>query len=178
MTVPDRSEAAEYYHRYIDQVVGADICRVLKEQAGDTLALLRRVSDEQSLHRYEPDKWSIREVVSHLNDTERVFVFRALWFARGFDTPLPSFEQDTAAGSARANERTWQSHVGEFLAVRASTVSFFENLPTSAWSKRGMASGYEFSVRALAYITAGHVTHHLKILRERYLNAPSKLAQT
>ena len=128
------------------------------------------VSEEQSLHRYAPGKWSLREVVSHLNDTERLFVFRALWFARGFDSPLPSFDQDVAIASAVADARAWNSHVEEFRSVRASTLTFFRDLPAGAWTRRGTASGNPFTVRALAYIVAGHSTHHEKVIRERYLN--------
>ena len=168
-TVPDRTEAAEGYFTYIDQVAGTDICQSLEEQLTETLALLRGISDDQSLHRYAADKWSIREVVSHLNDTERVFVFRALCFARGLESPLPRFEQDIAISAAGADERSWSSHIEEFRAVRAATSAFFRNLPADAWTRRGVANGKPFTVRALAYISAGHVTHHMKIVRERYL---------
>src|SRR5438552_1291779 len=94
MTPPDRSEAAEYYFTYIDKVPAGDVRTVLEAQLPEALALLRTVSEDRSRHRYAPDKWTIRQVVSHLNDAERLFVSRALWFARGFDTPLPSFDQN------------------------------------------------------------------------------------
>ena len=142
---------------------------MLEAQLPETLALLHDISDEQSLTRYAPDKWSIREVVSHLNDTERLFVFRAFWFARGFDSPLPSFDQNVAVSTAGADQRPWRSHVEEFRTVRAATLTFFHELPADAWTRRGVASGNPFTVRALAYLSAGHVTHHTKILRERYL---------
>lgn len=167
-TAPDRTEAAEYYFTYIDQVGGGDIRQILEAQAGETLGVLRDISEERSRHRYAPDKWSIRQVLSHVNDTERAFVFRALWFARGFDSPLPSFDQNIAIAGAAAEERSWDSHVVEFEAVRAATLTFFQNLPAEAWLRRGVASANTFTVRALAYITAGHVTHHMRILRERY----------
>jgi len=166
---PDPTEAAEYYFTYINQVAPGDIVRTLEEQAGRTLDLLGGISEERSLHRYAPGKWSIRQVLSHINDTERVFVFRASWFARGYDTALPGFDQDIAVGSADADARAWSSHVEEFRLVRAATLPFFQNLSADAWSRRGIASDNPFTVRALAYITAGHVAHHLKILRERYL---------
>jgi hypothetical protein len=168
-TVPDRTEAAEGYFTYIDQVAGNDICQILEAQLTETLALLHGISDDQSLHRYAADKWSIREVVSHLNDTERVFVFRALWFARVLDSPLPKFDQNIAISAAGADKRSWSSHVEEFRAVRVATSAFFQNLPPDAWTRRGVASGKPFTVRALAYISVGHVAHHLKIVRERYL---------
>ena len=169
MTAPDRTEASEYYFTYIDQVAAGDICQILDDQLDQTLGLLDDISDDKSLYRYAADKWSIREVMGHVNDTERLFVFRAFWFARGFDSPLPSFDQHIAVTSAGADARSWQSHVEEFRAVRAATVAFFVNLPPAAWDRRGIASDNPFSVRALAYLTAGHVTHHMRILRERYL---------
>ena len=170
---PDRTEAAEYYFRYIDLVPPGDICELLEAQGKETLALLRGIGDEGSLSRYAAGKWSVREVVNHLNDTERLFVFRAFWFARGFDSPLPSFDQEVAAASAAAHDRSWISHLDEFAAVRAATLAFFLTLPKEAWTRRGIASGNPFSVRALAYLAAGHVTHHITILRERYLGAGS-----
>lgn len=167
---PDRSEAAEYYFTYIDQVAAStDICHTLKQQGEGMLELLRGISDARSLHRYGPDKWSIREVVSHVSDTERVFVFRALWFARGFDSELPSFDQDIAVPASLADARRWGDLLDDFQAVRRATSTFFTGLGSEAWSRRGIASGKPFTVRALAYITAGHAEHHLRILRERYL---------
>ena len=166
---PDRTEAAEYYFTYINQVPGGDIVEILQRQLPDTMTLLEGIPEARSTHRYAADKWTIREVVSHINDCERLFVFRAFWFARGFDTPLPSFDQNVAIAAADANARSWQSHLHEFRAVRAATLEFFRHLPPDAWMCRGTASGNPFTVRALAYITAGHVFHHTRILRERYL---------
>ena len=166
---PDRSESAAYYHRYIDQAADGDICTTLRTQADEFVAFLDGVSEERSLHRYAPDKWSIRQVIGHINDTERLFVFRAFWFARGLDTPLPSFDQDIAVAAAGSEDRSLQSLVDEFKAVRAATVTLFENLPRDAWMRRGVASDNPFTVRALAWIAAGHVAHHQNILRERYL---------
>ncbi|HEY7789949.1 MAG TPA: DinB family protein [Vicinamibacterales bacterium] len=167
--VLDPSEAAEYYFTYINQVPTGDIVDVLAQQAGETAALLGTISDEGSLHRYASDKWSIREVVSHINDAERIFASRALWFARGFPDPLPSFDQNVAIASAGADARAWRTHVEEFETIRAATLSLFRNLPADAWTRRGIASGNPVSVRALAYIVAGHVAHHVRLLRERYL---------
>jgi hypothetical protein len=169
ITAPDRTEAAEYYFTYIDQVGPGDICTILERQMTETLALLSGIPEERSRHRYAPDKWSIRQVAGHVNDTERLFVFRALWFARGFDTPLPSFDQSIAAGTAGSDDRSWKSHVEEFGAIRSATLAFFRNLPAEAWARSGVASGNPFTVRALAFIAAGHVTHHVGILRARYL---------
>jgi len=168
MARPDRTEAADYYFTYIDQVPDGDICEILRAQSAGVLNLFELISEDQSLHRYAPDKWSIREVLGHVNDAERLFVFRAFWFARGFDTPLPSFDQNVAVAAASANERSWRSHVEEFHAVRQATLTFFQALPDDAWARRGTASDNPFSVRALAYITAGHAAHHVRILREHY----------
>jgi hypothetical protein len=166
---PAHDEAAPYYFTYIDQVSDGDIRDILRAQADELHDLLGRISEERSLYRYEPDKWSIRQVIGHLNDTERLFVFRAFWFARGFDSAMPSFDQHVAVAAAASDERTLASHAEEFRAVRAATLTFFDHLPADAWRRRGLASGNPFSVRALAWLTAGHVIHHARILRERYV---------
>jgi DinB superfamily len=166
---PARSEAAEYYFTYIDNVGTDDICSYLETQSEETIALLETVTEEGSRHRYAADKWSIREVVGHVNDAERLFAFRALWFARGFETPLPSFDQQVAVAHAGAQMRTWRNHLDEFRVVRAATVAFFRGLPDDAWTRRGIASDHPFSVRALAFVIGGHLAHHTSILRQRYL---------
>jgi hypothetical protein len=170
-TAPDRTEAAEYYFTYINQVPAGNIVDTLEAQAAEYVALLESVSEEQSLFRYESGKWSIREVAAHINDTERVFTYRALWFAREFDSPLPSYDQNIAMATCGADARALSSHIEEFRAIRSSTLALFRNMPAEAWPRRGTASGNPFTVRALAFIAAGHVNHHAKILRERYLMA-------
>jgi hypothetical protein len=166
---PKRDEAAQYYFKYIDQVPDGDILATLERQQDEVLDVLRTIPEEQSLHAYEPGKWTLREVMGHVNDCERLFECRAFWFARGFDTPLPSFDQQVAVDAARANEIPWARHLQEFRAVRESTRAFFGHLPEDAWTRRGIASANPFSVRALAYLAAGHVAHHLTIIRTRYL---------
>jgi len=166
---PEPSEAAQYYFTYINRVTGDDIVRELETQSDETLKFLAGISEEKSLHRYAPEKWSIRQVQNHVNDCERVFLFRAFWFARGFDTPLPSFDQNVCAATARADEFSWDHHVKEFGEIRAATLAFFRNMPDEAWMRTGIASDNPFTVRALAYITAGHLAHHRAILEERYL---------
>jgi len=143
---PVAGEAAPYYFKYIDRVGAGDIVGVLDAQRAEAMSLLEPITEDRSLFRYAPEKWSIRRVLNHVNDTERLFVFRAFWFARGFDSALPAFDQD-------------------------ATVSFFGNLPAEAWTRRGIASDNPVSVRALAYITAGHLQHHMAVLRERYAAA-------
>jgi hypothetical protein len=169
MGLPQRTEAAQYYFTYIDLISGDDILQTMGVQLDDTAALLGGMSEEKSLYRYAPDKWSIRQVISHVNDTERVFAFRAMWFARGFSEPLPSFDQNIAVNAAGADERSLASHVQEFRKIREATIVLFRNLPAEAWVRSGVASGNSVTVNALAYIIAGHVAHHLAILRERYL---------
>lgn len=166
--IPGPGEAAPYFFRYIDRVRDADILGVLESQLDETRSLLAGVSEERSLQRYAPEKWNIRQVWSHVNDTERVFLFRAFWFARGFDSPLPDYDQDIGAASAGAAEIAWTRHAEEFEGIRRSTLGFFRNLPVEAWTRSGIASGNSFTVRALAYIIAGHVAHHRAVLGERY----------
>ena len=166
---PQTAEAAPYYFAYINQVTGDDPLAALDNQLEESHALFSAISEEKSLHRYAPDKWSIRQVLNHVTDSERAFAFRALSFARGLESPLPSYDQNVAASSAEADRVSWAAHVEEFRRVRLSTISLFKNMPSPAWTRSGIASGNPFTVRALAYIIPGHLTHHLALLRERYL---------
>ncbi|MEO8050265.1 MAG: DinB family protein [Acidobacteriota bacterium] len=166
---PAPDEAAPYYYTYIDRIASDDIVAALESQLDPTLRLAAAITEEGSLHRYAPDKWSIRQLLNHVTDTERVFLYRALWFARGFDTPLPAFDQNVAVPAAAADRISWSSHIVEFSAVRTATLAFFRNLPANAWDRTGIASGNPVTVRALAYIIAGHGAHHIAILEERYL---------
>jgi hypothetical protein len=166
---PESHEAALYYLTYINRVVGNDPVGATQAQMEEALTLFTTINEETSLRRYAPEKWSVRQVLSHINDTERAFVFRALWFARGFDSPLPSFDQDVAAQGAGADAISWAAHVEEFQRIRLATISLVRNMPAEAWMRTGTASGNPFTVRALAYIIPGHVAHHLAILSERYL---------
>lgn len=166
---PARDETVEYYFKYIDLVPEGEIPEVLEDQRGETLSFLSTIPEKLAGHRYEPGKWSVAEVLAHINDTERVFAMRAFWFARGFDSELPSYEPDLAIRTGKPEERPWSTHVHEFASLRSSTQDLLRHLPADAWMRRGVASGYPFTVRALAYIAAGHVIHHTRILRERYL---------
>jgi uncharacterized damage-inducible protein DinB len=169
MTRPQTTEAANYYFNYIDLISSDDIVPAMENQMGEMLQLLNGISEEQSLHSYAPGKWTIREVLNHVNDGERVFAGRAFWFARGFKDALPSFEQDMAVEMAHANNTSWAELVEEFKYVRLATISFFKSLPEEAWDRMGVASDNTVSVRALAYIIAGHVAHHMGVLRAKYL---------
>jgi DinB family protein len=169
MMRPEPNEAAPYYFNYINLVPEGDIVDTLEKQLEETSSLLSEVSEEKSLERYAPDKWSLRELLNHVNDTERLFVFRALWFARGFTSPLPSFDQEIAVKGAGADQLSWASQVEEFRSIRSATLAFFRGLPKEAWDRSGIASDNPFTVRALAYIAAGHVKHHSDVVRDRYL---------
>ena len=166
---PERSEAAAHYFTYIDQVEGTDPLAVLAEQLEELPGLCATITEEKSLYRYGPDKWSIRQLLNHVSDTERAFAFRALWFSRGFVDALPGYDQNIAVAGAEADRVCWSAHVEEFRAVRLSTMLLFASLPAAAWMRTGIASENPFTVRSLAYIIAGHAAHHVRILRERYL---------
>jgi hypothetical protein len=166
---PAAGDAAPYYFTYIDQVEGDDCLTSMTAQMDEALALFVTISEETSLHRYAPEKWSIRQTLGHVNDTERMFVFRALWFARGLDAPLPSFDQNVAVTASQSDRLPWTAHVEEFRSVRKASINFFQNLPADSWTRSGIASGNPMSVLSLGYMVPGHLTHHLRILRERYL---------
>jgi len=168
---PARTEAAAYYFTYIDKVQSEDILPFLSEQLERVGNFLAGIGEERSLFRYAPGKWSIRELLNHVNDTERVFAMRALWFARGFETPLASFDQEIAVGHSNADAVSWSTWVEDFRRVRLASISLFENLPSEAWMRAGIASDNKVTVRALAYIIAGHVEHHLGIVRKMGLKA-------
>ncbi|MCA1630436.1 MAG: DinB family protein [Acidobacteria bacterium] len=166
---PGSDEYAPNYEKYVSLVPAGDIVATLERQLEDTLALLRSVPEERADSSYEPGKWSVKELVGHVIDGERVFSHRALRFGRGDRTPLPGYEQDDYVRAANFNARTLQSIAEEFERVRAATVALLRSFDAEAWSRRGTANDNEVSVRGLAYILAGHELHHVNILRERYL---------
>jgi hypothetical protein len=166
---PASTEAAPYYFRYIDQAPGDDALPALETQLQEVVEFCGGISEEKSLSRYAPEKWSIRQALNHVTDTERAFAFRALWFARGFEAPLPDYDQNVAASGAGADKIDWSDHVEEFRRVRLASLSLFRNMPPEAWMRSGIASNNRFTVRAMAFITVGHVAHHLKVIGERYL---------
>lgn len=166
---PDPSEHAPYFAKYIDLVRGADLLAELKRQTGETTHTLRAISADDSLRRYAAGKWSVREVIGHVTDAERVFAYRALRFGRGDATPLPSFDQDPYIPVGRFDERDWSGLVDEFESVRRSNLHMLSAFQAEDWERRGVVSGWEVSVRALGYIIAGHELHHMKIVCERYL---------
>lgn len=168
---PEASEYAAYYGKYIALVAGSDVLAALEEQPGETLALLSTLGDEQGNFRYAPGKWSIKEVLGHIIDAERVFAYRALRFARNDQTPLASFEQDDYVRAGSFDDCGLADLIEEFVCVRRASVMLFAKLTPEAWMRRGTASNNPVSVRAIAYIIAGHELHHRRILEEHYLKA-------
>lgn len=166
---PAADEHAPYYSTYTSLVPEGDVRDHLKRQLSETVALLSGVSDERSSRAYGPGKWTLKEAVLHMADTERVFGYRMLRIGRGDTTPLPGFEQDDWVPHSGANSRSLASLVLEFATIRAATLQLMESFDAAAWARRGTASDKPVTVRALAYICAGHELHHQKILRERYL---------
>jgi uncharacterized damage-inducible protein DinB len=166
---PAPDEYAPYYERYISLVPEGDVAETLERQAAETAALLRGLTEEQGDARYEPGKWSVKELIGHLSDTERILSYRLLRVARADRTPIEGFDQDPYVANSNAGARTLQSLAGEFARVRAATLALVRSLDDAAWSRVGVANENEISVRALAHIIAGHEAHHVGILRERYL---------
>ena len=166
---PAPDEHIEYYGKYIRLVPGDDALAALETQIGDTLRLLAPLTEARALHRYAPGKWSVKEVVGHIMDSERVFAYRALRFARADQTPLPGFDENTYVPAARFDRLTVHALADELDLVRRSNLCFFRALEPEAWLRRGTANQSPVSVRALAFIIAGHGRHHVGILRERYL---------
>jgi hypothetical protein len=164
---PLATEYAPYFEKYIALVPEDDILAVLEGQLAETLALLRPVPEEEGSHRHPPFTWSIKEVVGHLTDTERIFGYRALRFARGDATPLPGFDENAYVRAAEFDRVPLRQLVGEFEALRRSHLGLFRSLPEAAWARAGRANDNEVSVRAVAYIIAGHTRHHAAILRRR-----------
>lgn len=165
---PAASEYAANLKRYIDLVAEEDITPTLEQQRVETASLLRRVDAGKASHRYAPEKWSVKQVVQHMIDAERIFTYRALSIARGETLPLPRFEENDYAEASGADRRNMKDLAEEYEAVRRATVALFRSLPPEAWKRSGTANQNPVSVRALAYATLGHERHHLRVLRDRY----------
>jgi hypothetical protein len=169
MDRPDRSEYADYYHGYVALVPDGDIEETLARQREEFLSRLRGIPEARGDHRYAEGKWTVKELIGHLVDTERVMGFRALAFARGDRTPLPGFEQDDYVAGGSFGARTIADLADEFESLRDSHLILFRSFDGDTWMRQGTASGYEFTTRAVAWIMAGHVMHHAAVLEERYL---------
>ena len=166
---PAADEFAPYYAGYISRVPDGDIVATIQGQIGDTLALLRAIPEPRGDHRYALDKWSIKDIIGHVSDTERVMAYRALRIARADQTPLSGFDQDPWVQAARFGTRSVASLATELEHVRASTVDLLRSFDDADFLRRGTANGVSLTPRALAWIIAGHERHHVALLRERYL---------
>jgi len=166
---PAEGEFLPYYERYIGLVPAGDVLTTLAAQMSDTQALLLGLPASMSTYRYAPDKWSVSEVIGHVIDSERIFASRALRFARNDPAPLPGFEQDDYVRNSTFDAYPVAELATELDTVRRSTLFLFQHLDEVAWMRRGIANNAEVSVRALAYIIAGHELHHREILHTRYL---------
>ena len=165
---PEPGTYGEFYHKYIALVPEGDLRRLLPVIFDANFRALRTITAEQERFRYASGKWSIREMVGHMADTERVMSYRALRIARGDKTPLPGFDENAFAANARYDDLPLEQILGELMAVHAATILLFENIADEAWDNIGTASNHPISVRALAYIIAGHELHHMNLLKERY----------
>lgn len=166
---PTDNEFNPYYGKYIARVPEGDFIELLALSADETLSLLRAIPENSASHAYAAGKWTIKEVVGHLCDAERIFAYRLLRIGRGDPTPLPGFDENAYAPAGQFRERTLASLIEEFAAVRAATIALVAGMPSEAWLRQGQASDAVVSARALAYIIAGHELHHRQILLERYL---------
>jgi len=171
ITRPQSDEYAPYYEKYVSLIPGDDIIGTLEAQRAQMAALLAARSERDGNFRYAPDKWTVKEIVGHICDAERVFSYRLMRVARADTTPLASFEQDNYVRTGAFGDRTLADLASELAAVRASTLALVRSLPSEAWTRLGTASNNPVSARALAYIIAGHELHHKKILEEKYFPA-------
>ena len=165
---PESDEIPAHFVGYIGNVPESDPVAVLASQIDVTAALLRGLSDTDALKRYAPGKWSIKEIVGHLADTERIMAYRALRIARGDETPLPGFDENAYVPPAKFDARPLSDLVAELRTTRAATLALFRSFDDDAWRRRGTASGKPISVRAIGYMIPGHERHHMEILRTRY----------
>lgn len=168
---PAPDEYAAYYGKYVALVPDGDLCDLLGRQLTETLALFRQIPESRGTHRYAPGKWSLKEVLGHMGDTERIMSYRALRIARGDATPLPGFEQDDYVPAGRFDQRTIADLGDDLSAIRQATIALFRHLDLEALARRGTASGNPFTPRALAYVIAGHERHHVAIVKARYLES-------
>ncbi|MFQ5526462.1 MAG: DinB family protein [Thermoanaerobaculia bacterium] len=165
---PTPDDAADYYFTYIDKVPDGDVVEQLAAQLVETRAMLDSLTEERGAHRYEPGKWSVKEVLGHVADAERVFAYRALAFSRGDAQPIPGMDQDEWTEGAGFGGRPVAEVVANLVAVRQSTVTLFRSLSEEQWLRRGIASNVEFQAGAIAWIIAGHELHHRAVLVDRY----------
>jgi len=165
---PEANEVPEHFAGYVGRVTESDPVAVLAKQIDVTAALLNGLSETDALKRYAPGKWSVKEVVGHLADTERIMAYRALRIARADETPLPGFDENAYVPPAKFDARPLADLVADFRTVRAATLALFRSFDADAWRRRGTASGKPITVRALGFVIPGHERHHVEILKTRY----------
>jgi hypothetical protein len=168
---PEATEYAPYYERYIALAREPGAVEALEAQLAEMMPFLRGLTEAQGALRYAPDKWSIKQVLGHVMDTERVFGYRALRFARADRTPLPGFDENVFARVAPYDAAPLATVIADFETLRRSTLALFRSFDESAWPRLGVANQVEMSVRAIAYVIAGHARHHVNVIRERYLTS-------
>ncbi len=169
---PEATEFAPFYANYVASVPDGDIRTILRKDREDLATVLGSIPEERGGYRYADGKWTVKTVIGHLIDAERIFSYRALRLARGDTTALPGFEENAYAVTAGSDARTVADLVAEMLDVRTSTIRLFDSFPDDAWDRSALVSVGEVTVRALAYITVGHARHHVRVLEERYGVAP------
>uniref|UniRef100_UPI0040471B89 DinB family protein n=1 Tax=Roseivirga sp. TaxID=1964215 RepID=UPI0040471B89 len=169
IALPELGEYNPFYQPYIDQLKGVDILLKLSSQKVEIADLLKSIGEEKANYAYAEGKWTIKEVLNHINDVERIFAYRALAIARGDLQSLPGMDQDNYQLNAKKNLRSFDSLINEFIAIRESSIHFFNNISEEESLKIGTASNNPVSVRALAGMVVGHAAHHVMILKERYL---------
>lgn len=169
MVRPGADEIPQSYADYVGRIGDdEDIMTVLETQVDEVKSRLARFGESRGGYRYAPGKWSVKEIVGHCSDVERIFVYRALRFARGDATPLPGFDENAYTPEMDADARSLADLTGEWMDVRRATIAFLRGMPAPAWQRRGVSNGKEISVRALILAVPGHVRHHLAVLDERY----------
>lgn len=165
---PTPSEYAPFYAGYIAALPDGDVLQILEQQVSELRQLAAGTPAGRETFRYADGKWSVREVVGHMIDAERIFAYRALRFSRGDEAPVPGFDENSYVAASTFDRRPLSSLVDELALVRQANLALFGGLAPADWTRLGIANGYAVSVRALAFIMAGHVRHHLNILRDRY----------
>lgn len=168
MPKPSPSTYPAYFQRYIDQVPEEDLSTAFRQQDAAIRQFLDGITEEHSLYAYAEGKWTLREMLQHMIDAERIFCYRALCFARKDTTSLPSFEENDYADNSNANSRTWKSMSDELLAVRKATIMLFDSFTEEALQSSGIANNNPTSTIAMGFISIGHVYHHINVAKERY----------
>lgn len=167
---PLNNEYPNYYEPYVSLVPEGDLVEILKESLQQTVNLFEGITEEDGLFRYAPGKWSVKEVLGHITDTERIMSYRLLRVSRGDQTPLAGFDENDYVAAAQSNLLPMENLLHDFITTRNATIALIQNTPAGAWETIGNANGLEITTRAIAYIIAGHQIHHCKIMTERYLN--------